>query len=111
MRQAAGVLLLMLAVGAGSPVLAGERGPVCREASVVDVIAREVRALDYYGRVNPRLITEQPTADSRVVRCQVCVQSAPYNIVRYGERPIAQCLARDVDVQILDNGFVVGAIR
>jgi hypothetical protein len=100
------LMLMPFAVGVG-PVLAAERGPVCREATVVDEMTREVQARNYYGTVDPRLVTEQPTADPRVVRCQVCVQSAPYNMVRFGDHPIAQCLRHDFDVSILTNGFVV----
>jgi hypothetical protein len=59
MRRMAATLLLLLAV---TPGLAVERGPVCRETSVVDEISRQVRAGGYYADVDPRLVTEQPTA-------------------------------------------------
>lgn len=111
MRRSVAVLLLLLAAGGAGPALAGERGPVCRETSVVDEITREVRAVDYYGNVDPRLVTEQPTSDPRVVRCQVCVLFAPYDTIRFGNRPIARCVARDFDVQIVTYGFVVHALR
>jgi hypothetical protein len=103
------VMLLLLA--SASPALAGERGPVCREPSVVDEISREVRAENYYADIGPGLVIEQPTADPRVVRCDVCVLSAPYDTIRFGDHPIARCLARRFDVLIVTNGFVVQAVR
>jgi hypothetical protein len=107
MRRMAAMLLPLLA---WNPALAAERGPVCREASVVDEITREVRAKNYYGDIDPGLVAEQPTADPRFVRCQVCVLSAPYDTPRFGDRPIAQCFSRRFEVQILPDGFVVRAL-
>jgi hypothetical protein len=107
MQPMAATLLLLLVV---TPGLAAERGPVCRETSVVEEIAREIRAGDYYADVDPQLVTEQPTADPRFVRCQVCVLVAPFNTLRFGDRPIAQCRSRDFEVQILSGGFVVRAL-
>jgi hypothetical protein len=107
MRRMAATLLLLLAV---APGLAAKRGPVCRETSVVDEIAREVRAGDYYADVDRRLVTEQPTADPRFVRCRVCVLVAPFDTLRFGDRPIAQCISRGFEVQILSDGFVVRAL-
>jgi hypothetical protein len=108
MRRIAAMLLLLFAV---TPGLAAERGPVCRETTVVDEISRQVRAGDYYADVDPRLVTEQPTADPRFVRCQVCVLVAPFDTTRFGDRPIAQCISRGFEVQILSDGFVVGALH
>jgi hypothetical protein len=101
---------LLLLLGAG-PALAGERGPVCREPSVVDEIGREVRGGNYYADVDSRLVTERPTLDPLVVRCDVCVVSAPYDTLRFGDQPIARCVAYGFDVRILPNGFVVLAVR
>ncbi len=42
-----------------------------------------------------------------VVRCQVCVQSAPYDMTQFGDRPIRQCLAHGFEVRIVPAGFVV----
>jgi hypothetical protein len=106
-RHLSATLLLLMA----SPALAGGRGPVCREPTVIDEISREVRAENYYARVDPRLVTEQPTTDPRVVRCDVCVLSAPYNTIRFGDRPIASCQAHRFDVMTMINGFVVQPIR
>jgi hypothetical protein len=108
MGRLAGVTVAML-VSAGSawPALAGERGPVCREPSVVDVMTREIRNWAYYSRVDPRLVTEVPTTDTRFVICQVCVLVAPYDMSRFGDRPLRQCMAQSFEVQILSSGFVV----
>lgn len=108
-RRAA--LALLLACSAAGQAVAAERGPVCREASVVDEISREVRASDYYATVDPALVTEQPTADPLVVHCDVCVALAPYNTVRYGDRPVPRCVARGFSVQIVTRGFVVSPAR
>jgi hypothetical protein len=102
--------LLVPAFGGGA-ASAAERGPVCRETSVVDEMTREVAAQNYYATVDPRLVTEQSTADPLVVRCQVCVQSASYNTTRFVNRPIEQCLAHGFEVHILTNGFIVQDLR
>jgi hypothetical protein len=107
-RFTAATLLLLLGT---APALAGERGPVCREPSVVDEMTREVRADNYDADVDPRLVTEQPTGNARVVRCDVCVLLAPYDTIRFGDWPVARCLARGFDVLTLTNGFVVQAVR
>jgi hypothetical protein len=108
MRRSAAMLLVLLGA---CPALGAERGPVCREPSVVDEISREVRAGDYYADVDPRLVTERSTADPRVVRCDVCVLTEPYDTVRFGDRPISRCVGREFNILILTNGFVVSAVR
>lgn len=108
MQRIAATLLLLLVV---RPALAADRGPVCRQPSVLDEMTREVRATNYYGTVDPRLVTEQPTAAPMVVRCDVCVLYQPYETARFGDRPIARCLPRGFEVQILPDGFVVSALR
>jgi hypothetical protein len=104
---AVAMAVIVILTSAATPAFSGDRDPVCREASVVDEIAREIKSSNYYTYVDPRLVTEQPTADPRIVRCQVCVQSAPYDMLRFRDRPIRQCVRRDFDVQILSNGYVV----
>jgi hypothetical protein len=111
MRRPAAMVLLLLAVLAIAPAAATERGPVCREVSVVDEMARQVRLWNYYGRVESRLVTEQSTADPRVVRCQVCVLSSPYDTTVAGQRRIDQCLPRWFEVRIVAHGFVVRDLR
>jgi hypothetical protein len=111
MRHRAAPLMVLLPICATGPAIAGERGPVCREPSVVDEMTREIRDHNYYSRVNPRLVTETPTAAANLVRCQVCVQSAPYDTIRFGDQPIRQCLYHGFDVQILSNGFVVRDLK
>ena len=111
MRQSSLKLCLLLALGMPTPLFAIERGPVCREPSVIDEITREVRRLNYYSSIDPKLVTEQGTADPRIVQCQVCVESAPYETLRYGDQPIRQCLPRGFEVRILTGGFVVRDLR
>lgn len=101
---------LLLLLGA-APALAGERGPICREPSVVDEMSREVRAENYYADIDPRLVTEQPTMDAHVVRCDVCVLLAPYDTIRFGDQPIARCNGHGFEVLTVTNGFVVRAVR
>ena len=108
MRRAIAAIALIVTA---QPVLALDRGPVCREPTVVDEMTREIRTQQYYSQVDPALVTEQPTATSNVVRCQVCVQFAPFNMTRFGERPIRQCLAHEFEVRIVQSGFVVRDLR
>jgi hypothetical protein len=103
--------VMLLSFGAMGPADAGERGPVCRETSVVDEMTRQVRDHNYYGKVDPKLVTETPTGNPNLVRCQVCVQSAPYYTARFGDQPIRQCLAHGFEVRILRSGFVVRDLR
>ena len=107
MKRWLGVVATFAAVVAVQPASARERGPVCREPSVVDEMARQIRLTNYYSFVNPTLVTEQATTMDNVVRCQVCVQSAPYDMPRFGDRPIRQCLAHGFEVRIVPAGFVV----
>ena len=107
---AACVLIAALLVVIAQPARA-QRGPVCREPSVVDEITRVIKTQNYYGHVDPRLITEQPTTDPNIVRCQVCVMSAPYDTLRFGDRPVGQCLFRTFEVQVVTRGFVVAGPR
>ena len=102
--------LVLVAIAAVQPARA-ERGPVCRQPSVVDEFTREIRSGNYYSSIDPRLVTEQPTTDPGLVRCQVCVQSAPYDTMRYGDQPIRRCLPHDFEVRILPTGFVVRDLR
>ena len=101
----------LISIVSADTASAGERDPVCRQASVVDEMARQIINRNYYGRVDPKLVTETPTAIANVVRCQVCVQSAPYNTTRFGDQPVKQCLEQGFEVQILPRGFVVRDLR
>ena len=103
--------LCLISIVSADPAIAGERGPVCRQASVVDEMGRQITNRNYYGRVDPRLVTETPTAIANVVRCQVCVQSAPFNSTRFGDQPVRQCLEHGFEVQILPSGFVVRDLK
>ena len=111
MRRFGAVAAALLIGMTAAPAMAWERGPVCREPSVVDEMTREIRAEDYYTLVDPALVTEQPTSDPNVVRCDVCVQAAPYNMTRFGEQPIRHCVAHGFAVRILHAGFLVRDLR
>ncbi len=112
-RQMFGMMTLagMILVGLMPPKLAYARDPICRTTSVVEEMTREIRAVDYYTNVDSRLVTEQPTADPRIVRCQVCVELAPYDSLRFGDRPIERCIAHNFEVHIVPRGFVVQELR
>ena len=98
------VFVVLMPVLVASPAFGGGRGAVCREPSVVDEMTREIRDHSYYSEVDPKLITESPTADPALVRCQVCVQSAPYDMTWFGDRPVARCLPHDFEVRIVPAG-------
>lgn len=100
-RLVLSALLLVL------PAAAFAGGPVCRDGAVVDEMAREIKARDYYTRIDPDLVTETPTGRANVVRCQVCVLAAPYDTLRFGDRPARQCRAHSFEIKILDAGFLV----
>ena len=104
-------VFFLLSIVAAEPAIAGARGPVCRQDSVVDEMTRQIISRDYYGEVDPNLVTETPTGTMNVVRCQVCVQFAPYDTTRFGDRPIRQCLEHGFEVRILSSGFVVRDLR
>jgi hypothetical protein len=110
MRLALAAVALLIA-GTMAPARAGERGPVCREPSVLDEMTREIRVRDYYTRVNPALVTEQPTVVPNVVRCDVCVLLSPYDMTRFGDRPVRSCVPHGFEVRILQAGFVVRDLR
>lgn len=106
------VLVILLGwSGATGPAMAGGRGPVCRQPSVVDEMAREIHDQDYYSSVNSKLVTETPTPDPEVVRCQVCVLLAPYDTTRFDDRPIGRCQEHGFEVRILHGGFVVRDLK
>jgi len=106
MRVIAAALLL-----AAYPVSAfAHTGPICREPSVVDEIAREIKSRDYYAKVEARFITEEPTPKPNVVRCQVCVLTRPYLMSQFGDKPVPRCLPAEFDVRAVGLGFVVRAL-
>jgi hypothetical protein len=85
-------------------------GPICREPSVVDEIGRQVKSRDYYAKVEAHLITEEPTREANVVRCQVCVLTRPYLMSQFGDKPVPRCLPAAFDVRAVGLGFVVRAL-
>lgn len=110
MRRWMTPILVLSVVAAARPAIAGDPGPICREASVVDEITREVHNRNYYSTVNPELITETPTADPQFVHCQVCVQLAPYNTLRFGDHPVARCVEQGFEIHIMPGGFIVNGL-
>lgn len=111
MRRPAATTLLLLSIAGTQPGFAAAPGLVCRQPSVLDEMAREVHARNYYTTIDPRLVTEQPTSNPLLVRCQVCVQATPFDTTRFGERPVEQCLAHDFEIRIVPTGFVVRDLR
>ena len=109
-RRLAPIVMVISFVTVGQ-AFAGNRGPVCRQPSVVDEMTREVLEHDYYGSVDPALVTETPTTRPDIVRCQVCVESAPYDMTRFGQQPIRRCLQHGFEVRILHGGFVVHDLK
>jgi hypothetical protein len=109
LRQAAALAILALPVVAGLAA-AMPRGPVCREPSVVGEMMLQIRARDYYAKVNPALVIEQPGAAPNVVLCRVSVLSALYDMPRFGDLPVRQYKLQDFEVRILLDGFVVRAL-
>ena len=105
--MAAVAIATLLGRESPAPLLVRDRDPVCREVSVVEEMTRQIKAAEYYSQVDPRLVTEQPTADPHVVRCGVCVELAPYNTLRFGDQPIRQCRMHMFEVEIYPAGFLV----
>ncbi|MBV8505666.1 MAG: hypothetical protein JOZ58_16710 [Acetobacteraceae bacterium] len=105
------MLAVLTALGAARPAAAWERGPVCREPTVVDEMTREIRERNYYAWVDPGLVTEQATPVANVVSCQVCVLAAPWEMTRFGDRPVRQCLVHEFEVRIVPAGFVVRDVQ
>jgi hypothetical protein len=111
MRRFAASIIMLISWAAAEPAMAGERGPVCREPSVIDEMTREVRDHAYYSRIDAKLVTETQTADPNLVQCQVCVLSAPYDTTEFGDRPIRQCVEHRFEIQIVPSGFVVHDLK
>jgi hypothetical protein len=71
-RLAFGVGSLLLA--AGQPTRAGEaEGLLCQREEVAWVVAREVRARDYYATADFSTTIELPTEEGNVVHCTIGV--------------------------------------
>lgn len=109
-RLAAAAVLLALAASQ-PPASSAAPEAACRVDTVVDEMARQIRARDYYATIDPRLVTEQATPVPNLVRCNVCVLETPYDMTRFGEKPVRRCLPHDFEVKILSTGFVVRDLR
>jgi hypothetical protein len=76
-------VIVLIPFCAADPAVAGERGPVCRQPSVVDEMTRQVRDHDYYTHRDPNRIQSR----------------------------FRRCLANGFEIQILPHGFVVRDLR
>jgi hypothetical protein len=96
-----------------SPLSVGnaQSGPICRVPTVLDVMAHEVRNRDYYGRINPDYVAEQPNGSPNIVRCTVAVRTLRYDWNRFGRIPEARVEFHDFVVEAVRRGFVVRYIR
>jgi hypothetical protein len=70
-------------------------------------MARQIHARMSYARVDPNLVTEQLTPQPNIVHCQVCIEDTPYDMPRYGEKPIRRCLPQNFEIRVFDTGYVV----
>jgi hypothetical protein len=110
-RSSVFLILMMFIVAPAPRASAGERGPVCRVPSVVDVMTREIRKRDYYARIEPRLIEEIPESARNTVWCGVTVWTLSYD-ARIGDGlPLGRCEQHAFRVQAVSNGFVVRYLR
>ena|ERR1700733_1417297 len=103
--------MAMLTLAAGEPAWAGQQQPVCRVATVLDVMSLELQKREIYIRIDPDLVWQEPTAHRTVVRCGVCALIATYEMPRFGERPRRTCEQHAFDVRALPYGFVVEFLR
>jgi hypothetical protein len=103
--------LLAMAAPVAATQAAAPPGPTCRLPAVVDVAAQALRLNPRYAHIEPQRIRESPTADPRVVRCDLCLTILHYDTDRFGETPAAHCEARGYSVRAVRNGFVVQLAR
>lgn len=82
-------------------------GPVCRRPEVLDVVGRELKRRIVYAHINRASISEEPTAESDVVRCGLCLDAPRYDSDRAGGGPAPFCEPHAFQVQNLRAGFVV----
>lgn len=84
---------------------------ICQRQEVLDVVGPVLRQRTAYARLRPSLVTEQPTADPRVVHCTACLEVAIYDTPLIGPRPALACVPHSFDVEALDHGLRVLDIR
>jgi hypothetical protein len=94
-------------LGTGRPALSTERAPVCRIASVVEEMQRQIRIRDYYGWLDRELVQERPTMVANLVQCDVCVLDARYDMPSFGPRPFRRCIPAAFEVRMLEKGYLV----
>lgn len=99
------VAVFLLAQTSG--VSAGQQRPICIVPSVLDAMSRAVRQRDYYARIEPRLMVEQPAPATNTVWCGVSVSTLDYNVYRAVGAPPWRCEQYMFSVRALTEGFVV----
>jgi hypothetical protein len=105
------LLTTMLAGAAAQPaqaqISASPDGPVCRRPEVLEFVGRELRRRILYARIDRAYVWEEPTAETDVVRCSVCLDPRP---AEPGQDPARACQTHAFEVQSLRAGFVVRGI-
>jgi hypothetical protein len=99
------VPVMLLAQTSGAS--AGQPQPICIVPSVMDAMSRAIRQRDYYARIEPRLVFEQPAPPTNTVWCGVGVSTLDYNTYRAGGMPLWRCAQYMFSVRALSEGFVV----
>lgn len=108
LARGAVLLLVMLLFAVRVPHAgAGERGPICRVPSVVDVMRHELRRRDPYVRIRPRLIAEFPSFAPNVVLCRVAAETLRYDASRSDGVPLRYTTLQEFRVRAVLNGYVV----
>jgi hypothetical protein len=104
-RLAALLLVIMISLSVKTAVAAP--APVCRLATVMDVMERELRMRAYYAHLDPRFIDEAPTPNPQLMHCKVCAKVVVYDTSYYGSQPLVRCEAHTFSIRAVRNGFVV----
>lgn len=107
MIRLGGLLVLILLLAQTSAADAGQPRPICIVPSVLDAMSRAIRERDYYARIDPRLMVEQPAPPLNTVWCAVSVSTLDYNTYRAGGMPLWRCEQYMFSVRALSDGFVV----
>jgi hypothetical protein len=101
------LLVPVMLMAQTSGVSAGQQRPICIVPSVLDAMSRAIKQRDYYARIEPRLMVEQPASVTNTVWCGVSVSTLDYNTYRAGGMPLWRCEQYMFSVRALSDGFVV----
>jgi hypothetical protein len=107
MIRFAALIVPVLLLAQTSVAVAGQQRPICIVPSVLDAMSREIRQRDYYARIEPRLMAEQPASPPNTVWCAVSVSTLSYNTYRADGVPLWRCEQYMFSVRALSEGFVV----